>query len=110
MAQRVKEKSPCNTGDPGFGSLVGRILGGGNGYPLQYSCLENVTDRGAWQTTVHGVAKSQTRLKRLSTKVQIGCCVHDLDTQVGDSAASNFTCGIDTVKIKLGLDNILKGC
>ena len=34
----------------------------GNGNPLQYSCLENPMDRGAWQATVHGVAKSQTRL------------------------------------------------
>ena len=37
----------------------GRFLGGGHGHPLQYSCLENLMDRGAWQTTVHGVAKSQ---------------------------------------------------
>ena len=36
--------------------------GGGNGYPLQYSCLDNPTDRGAWWATVHGVAKSQMRL------------------------------------------------
>ena len=35
------------------------------GKPLQYSCLENSTDRGAWQATVHGVTKSQTRLKQL---------------------------------------------
>ena len=37
-----------------------RSLGEGNGYPLQYSCLENSMDRGAWQAIVHGVAKSQT--------------------------------------------------
>ena len=36
----------------------GRSPGGGNGYPLQYSCLENPMDRGAWRATVHGVAKS----------------------------------------------------
>ena len=41
----------------------GRSLGGWHGHPLQYSCLENPTDRGAWQATVHRVAKSQTRLK-----------------------------------------------
>ena len=41
--------------------------GEGNGYPLQYSCLENLMDRGAWQATVHDVTKSQTRLKQLST-------------------------------------------
>ena len=39
----------------------------GNGTPLQYSCLENPMDRGAWWAAVHGVAKSQTRLKRLSS-------------------------------------------
>ena len=38
-------------------------LGGGHGNPLQYSCLENPMDRGAWQATVHGVTKSQTQLK-----------------------------------------------
>ena len=39
----------------------------GNGNPLQYSCLENPMDRGAWQATVHGVAQSWTRLRQLST-------------------------------------------
>ena len=43
------------------------ILREGNGNPLQYSCLENLMDRGAWQSTVHGVTKSWTRLKQLST-------------------------------------------
>ena len=44
----------------------GRSPGGGHGNPLQHSCLENPTDRGAWRATVHGVAQSQTRLKRLA--------------------------------------------
>ena len=44
-----------------------KMFGEGNGNPLQYSCLENTMDREAWQATVHGVAKSQTRLKRLNT-------------------------------------------
>ena len=44
-----------------YPALSKRIPGGGNGYPLQYCCLENPTDRGAWQATGHGVAKSQTR-------------------------------------------------
>ena len=43
-------------------SRYGRSPGKGNGYPLQYSCLENSIDRGAWWATVHGVAKSWTRL------------------------------------------------
>ena len=45
---------------------LGRSPGGGNGNPLQYSCLENPMDRGAWWATVQGVAKSQKQLKRLS--------------------------------------------
>ena len=44
-----------------FDLWVGKIPGGGTNYPLQYSCLENSMDRGAWQAEVHGVAKSQTR-------------------------------------------------
>ena len=46
---------------------LGRFSGGGHGNPLQYSWLENPLDGGAGQATVHGVAKSQTRQKRLST-------------------------------------------
>ena len=42
---------------------LGRFSGGGNGNPLQYSCLENSMDRGAWWATVHGVAKHWTRLE-----------------------------------------------
>ena len=48
---------PANAGDGGLIPVSGRSPGGGNGY-LQYSCLENFTDRGAWQATVHGLAKS----------------------------------------------------
>ena len=59
----VVKNLPANAGDVSdAGSIpgLGRFLGGGNGNPLQYSCLENLMDRGAWQTTVHGVAKNQT--------------------------------------------------
>ena len=54
---------PANAGDiRDVGSIpeLGRSPGGGHGNPLQYSCLENPMDRGAWQATVHRVAKSQT--------------------------------------------------
>ena len=54
--------SACNVGDPGWIPGSGRSPGEGNGNPLQYSCLENPMDRGAWWATVHGIAKSQTRL------------------------------------------------
>ena len=52
----------CNIGDLGSIPGSGRSLGEGNGNPLQYSCLENPMDRGAWQAAVHGVTKSQTQL------------------------------------------------
>ena len=61
VAQTVKA-SVCNAGDPGLIPGLGRSPGEGNGSPLQYSCLENPMDGGAWWATVHGVAKSQTRL------------------------------------------------
>ena len=52
----------CNAGDLGLIPVSGRSPGERNGNPLQYSCLENPMNRGAWQVIVHGVAKSQTRL------------------------------------------------
>ena len=54
--------SAWNVGDPGSIPGLGRSPGEGNGNPLQYSCLENPMDRGAWWATVHGVAKSLTQL------------------------------------------------
>ena len=60
VAQRLKA-SACNAGDLGSIPGSGRSPGEGNGTPLQYSCLENPVDGGAWWATVHGVPKSQTR-------------------------------------------------
>ena len=51
------QESACNTGDPGSIPESGRSPGKGNGNPLQDSFLRNPMDRGAWQATVHGVAK-----------------------------------------------------
>ena len=68
VALVVKNPS-ANAGDMrDAGSIPGsgRSPGGGHGNPLQYSCLENPMDRGAWWATVHGVEKSQTRQKQLS--------------------------------------------
>ena len=59
-------KNACTTGDPSSVPGSGRSPREGNGSPLQYSCLENPRSRGAWWATVHGVAKSQTRLKWLN--------------------------------------------
>ena len=69
----VVKNPPANAGDiRDAGSIPGsgRSPGEGHGNPLQYSCLENPMDRGASRATVHGVAKSQTRLKHLSTHTQ----------------------------------------
>ena len=56
--------------DKGSIPVLGRSPGGRYGNPLQYSCLENPRDRGAWRAAVHRVAKSQTQLKRLSMHAQ----------------------------------------
>ena len=58
----VGKESAFNAGDPGSIPGSGRSPGEGNGNQLQYSCLENSMDRGAWWATVHGVAESQTQL------------------------------------------------
>ena len=63
------KESACNAGAAGDRSSIpglGRSPGGGHGNPVQYSCLQNPMDRGAWQATVHGVTKSRTWLKQLS--------------------------------------------
>ena len=62
VAQTVGKASACNAGDLGSIPGSGRSPGERHGNPLQYSCLENPMDGGAWRTTVHRVAKSQTRL------------------------------------------------
>ena len=56
----VVKNPPANEGEADSIPGLGRSPGGGNANPLQYSCLENSMDRGAWWATVHGVTKSQT--------------------------------------------------
>ena len=60
------KESAYSAGDLSSIPGSGRSSGEGNGYPLQYSCLENPMDRETWRATVHGVTKSQTQLKQLS--------------------------------------------
>ena len=57
------KESACNAGDMGSIPELGKSPGERNGNLLQYSCLENPMDRGAWWATVHGVAKSRTQLR-----------------------------------------------
>ena len=65
--------SAYNAGDPGSIPGSERSPGEGNGNPLQYSCLENPMDRGSWWATVHGVAKSRTRLSDFSLFFRYMC-------------------------------------
>ena len=58
----VPANPPANAGDAGSIPGLGRSSGGGNGYTLQYFCLENSMDRGVWQAIVHGVIKRWTQL------------------------------------------------
>ena len=78
----VVKNPPANAGNTrDVGSIPGSGIspgGGGCGTPLQYSCLENPMDRGAWQSAVHGVAQSRTPLTRLSTHA----CVSIRDQRV----------------------------
>ena len=71
------KESACSAGDAGdWGSIPGsgRSPGGGNGNPLQCSCLKNSTDRGPWRGTVHGVSKSWTRLSDLAHIYSVALC------------------------------------
>ena len=66
------KNSPANAGDAGDVGLIPGLgrSGAGNGNPLQYSCLENSMDRGAWRATVHRVAKELDTTERLGMHVQ----------------------------------------
>ena len=65
----VVKNPPASAGDTGLITGLGRSPGGGNGNPLQYFCLENRMDRGAWQATAHGVAKESDMTEQLSTNI-----------------------------------------
>ena len=78
----VVENPPANEGDPGSIPGSGRAPGEGNGYPLQYSCLENPMDRGAWWATVLAVAKSWTQVTNIFSQcVKLVHFFHDFRVQ-----------------------------
>ena len=89
---------PGNAGDiSDVGSLprLGRSTGGGNGNPLQYSCVENSTDRGALWVAVHRVAKSRTRPKRLNTQ-------HKERVNIYQTSKEGMTLNLETIDVLKG--------
>ena len=83
----VDKESACNAGDPGLIPGSGRPSGEGNGNPLQYSCLENPMERGAYRATFHGVTKSKTGLSKHALMLHI-CLPQRLVTKDRSSAVS----------------------
>ena len=76
------KESTCNAGDLGLVPVSGRSPGERNIYPLQYSCLENPMDGGAWWAAVHGVSKSRTRLSDFtSLPFQYSCLGNPMDRE-----------------------------
>ena len=69
-----------NAGDMGSIPGLGRSHGEGNGNPLQYSCLGNPMDRGAWQATVHGVTNATEQLNNNNSITESLCCTFETNT------------------------------
>ena len=83
--------SACNAGDLGSIPGSGRSPGEGNGNPLQYSCLENPMDGGAWWATVHGVTKSQTQLSEFTHSLTQEKCKRNKAVTQSVSTATELT-------------------
>ena len=95
-ASQVVKNPPANGGyvsDTGLIPGLGRSPGGGNGNPLQYSCLGNPMDREAWWATVHGAAKSQTRLStHVHTRDKRGGLFHFSLPSIGEGNGNPLQC------------------
>ena len=86
----VGEESACGAGHPGSIPGLERTPGEGNGNPLQYSCLENPMDRGAWQATVHGVTRVGHDLVTKPLTTTINRVVMKFGEEFSHSAAASF--------------------
>ena len=90
MAQTV-QNPPANSGDLSLIPESGRVPGEGNGNPLEYSCLKNSIDRGAWWPTVHGVTKSCVQLFVSHTRVNNSLLhIHIYLTYISDVSSITF--------------------
>ena len=94
--------SAWNVGDLGSIPGSGRSPGEGSGTPLQYSCLENPMDGGAWWATVHGVAKSRTRLSNFTSLQRvISLLLHELPSLSAHSAQLLMMVSLETQMTKI---------
>ena len=87
------KESACDAGDPGLIPGWRRFPGEGNGNPLQYSCLENSMDRGAWQATVHGVAEELDTTEKLKNNNGINRPIHHTNPRAFDFSRKLFNEG-----------------
>ena len=91
----------CNAGDPDSIPGWGRHPREGNGNPLQYSCLENPKDGGAWRITVHGVAQSQTQLSYSHFHEEMGSSSGESDSAVKAGGRQEWCSGSCAKVIKV---------
>ena len=96
----VSKESTCNARDPGLIPGSGRSPGGAKGNPLQYSCLESPTDRGAWRATVHGVARVRhdlvTRSALVTATTTLRYTAQITAENLPDSTGNSTQCSIVT--------------
>ena len=103
------KESACNVGDPGLIPGLGRSPEEGNGNPLQYSCLENSMDRGAWWAAVQGVEKSQTWLSNKHFFLLGVLSLWPSGTHLGSLSVNFFICKKRTYLLRL-LENRIQWC
>ena len=100
------KESACNVGHLGSIPELGRSPGEGNGYPLQYSGLENSTYRGAWQATVHGIPKSRTWLRNFHFYFHMAASIAEMINHTRQSAVEAVKKCIPPHALLVGMKNV----
>ena len=98
-----RKESACNAGDMGSILWLGRSPGGGHGNPLQYSCLENPMDRGAWWATVHGVTRRWTWINQLGK-------ANSFQPGEGDKLVNSISAKEEALRIKRIRERLVVFC